>query len=315
MENITLETPAASGLDWLGGHYHTVYVTEVYCRFCESLIYWGELPKEADQHLPESMFACQCARFTTDLFSIPFTEKQWTDRVEPLQAHRNKNLLGENSQAKSPAKRKAKRRDKSATEPDSQAPVTVAAEVPLGSTNFASEADSINQMYGDLVGLGLSMLERMFQIGEQLSRIKNQLPHGSWEQWVDDHLKFTARAARRYIRAYKHRLDPLALSDPVLFLEEIQGKAEPKSDTKSRSDTGVRSDGEPNRLMMGERKNLPSAGGWENPTNTPGIHPPEINERDRKRKSRPSQSSQTLDARRYGRARSHRAINRSSGAI
>jgi Protein of unknown function (DUF3102) len=167
---------------------------------------------------------------------------------------------------KLPAKRKSKKSEKPATEADLQAPVTVALAPEVSelltdftseatcinqlhreleaSTDFASEAESINQMHRELLGLGLTMLDRMFQIGERLSRIKDQLPHGAWEQWVDDHLQFTTRTARRYIRAFKHRGDGLALTDPVLFLEEIQGNAEPKSDTKSKSDVNVRFDGD-----------------------------------------------------------------------
>lgn len=106
-------------------------------------------------------------------------------------------------------------------------------------TDFASEANVINEMHHELQSLGVTMLRRMFQIGEQLSRIKDQLPHGAWEQWADDHLLFTVRTARRYIRAFKHQHDALVTADPVLFLEEIQGKAESESDT-AKSDTSVR---------------------------------------------------------------------------
>jgi DUF3102 family protein len=89
------------------------------------------------------------------------------------------------------------------------------------------------------------MLERMFQIGERLSRIKDQLLHGTWEQWVDEHLQFTDRTARRYLRAYKHRHDALASADPVLFLQEIQGNPEPKPKAESKTDVNVRFDEEP----------------------------------------------------------------------
>lgn len=234
----------ASALDWLDERYQSVVETRGYCRYCQQHVYVGSLPKEADQHLPKSMYACRCARFATVVFKEPFNLRQWHKRLKPLQTDRNKNLLGKNSKAKSPAKRKAKRRDKSATEPNSQAPVTLAPEASELSTDFAPEADSINQMHQELVSLGLTMLERMFQIGERLSRIKDQLPHGNWEQWIDDHLQFTSRTARRYIRAFKHRHDALATADPVLFLEEIQGKNEAKSDTTTKSDTGARFDQE-----------------------------------------------------------------------
>jgi hypothetical protein len=156
-----------------------------------------------------------------------------------------------------PAKRKSKQNKEAATQPDPQVSV-----VP---TDFASEADSINQMHRELVSLGLTMLERMFQIGERLSSIKEQLPHGAWEQWVDDHLQFTTRTARRYIRAFKHRHDTLATADPVLFLEQIQGNAEPKSDSKSKSDVDVRFDealssdseiDQPELKIKVERRNL-----------------------------------------------------------
>jgi hypothetical protein len=121
-----------------------------------------------------------------------------------------------------------------------EAPIT--AEVAAVSTDFAFEANSINQMHRELLGLGMTMIERMFEIGERLSRIKEQLPYGTWERWVDDHLKFTIRSAQRYLRAYKPRREPLATADPVLFLEQIQGKAEPRNDNRvafgqNKSDT------------------------------------------------------------------------------
>jgi DUF3102 family protein len=109
-----------------------------------------------------------------------------------------------------------------------QAPTT--AEGAAVSTDFASEANAIVRMHRKLLGLGMTMLERMFEIGERLSRVKEQLPHGRWERWVDDHLKFTIRTAQRCLRAYKHRQEPLVTADPVLFLEQIQGKAEPRND-------------------------------------------------------------------------------------
>jgi hypothetical protein len=121
-----------------------------------------------------------------------------------------------------------------------QAPIT--AEFAAVSTDFASEANFIMQMRRELLGLGMTMLERMFEIGERLSRIKEQLPHGTWERWVNNHLKFTIRTAQRYLRAYKDRQEPLATANPVLFLEQIEGKAEPRNDTRvafgqNKSDT------------------------------------------------------------------------------
>jgi hypothetical protein len=111
-----------------------------------------------------------------------------------------------------------------------QAPIT--SEVAAVATDFASEANSINQMHRELELVGL----QMFQIGERLARIREQLPHDTWDHWVDDHLNFTIRTAQRYLRAYKHR--HLAGADPVLFLEQIQGKADTKNDTV-KNDTGV----------------------------------------------------------------------------
>ena len=111
-----------------------------------------------------------------------------------------------------------------------QAPIT--SEVAAVATDFASEANSINQMHRELELVGL----QMFQIGERLARIREQLPHDTWDHWVDDHLNFTIRTAQRYLRAYKHR--HLAGADPVLFLEQIQGKADTKNDTV-KNDTSV----------------------------------------------------------------------------
>ena len=58
-----------------------------------------------------------------------------------------------------------------------QAPIT--AEVGAVSTDFASEANSINQMHRELLGFGLSMLELEAALGLITTAAAIDLPHAS----------------------------------------------------------------------------------------------------------------------------------------
>jgi hypothetical protein len=105
------KTALTSTLNQLSDHYEDIYETGIRCRFCEKPVYRGQRPKDNDQHLPDSMFGCGCARFTTDLFQKPFTEKQWNERIEPLQSaeHNPASSIAENSRPEPPVKRESKK--------------------------------------------------------------------------------------------------------------------------------------------------------------------------------------------------------------
>ena len=50
------------------------------------------------------------------------------------------------------------------------------------------------------------------EIGRLLLHVRERLPHGSWESWLEHHLPFTLSTAKRAIRLHQVRL-----ADPALF--------------------------------------------------------------------------------------------------
>lgn len=49
-----------------------------------------------------------------------------------------------------------------------------------------------------------SSLDKAIEIGERLSKAKEDMSHGEFGKWVEEKLPFSARSATRYIRAFTH---------------------------------------------------------------------------------------------------------------
>jgi hypothetical protein len=67
-------------------------------------------------------------------------------------------------------------------------------------------ADEINRLHGELEALAVRSLDHAIRIGELLSEVKAQLPHGRWIPWLNSNLKFSERTARNYINVFEHRM-------------------------------------------------------------------------------------------------------------
>ncbi len=127
---------------------------------------------------------------------------------------------------------------------------------------LATTAESINAKHAELMGLGKTMMEKMIDLGRELSAIKEKLPHGEWQPWVEQNLKFSPRTARRYLDAYEHRNELTTGSNITEFLQRIYGnvsKNKTLSDSKEGGDaiengrsTSVLS---PTNLEDNERRN------------------------------------------------------------
>jgi hypothetical protein len=106
---------------------------------------------------------------------------------------------------------------------------------------FFKEAAQLRKIHRRLVGMGQTMIERMMEAGEILTRVKEGLPHGGWMAWVGIHLhELNYRTVVRYMRTYDRRDDPLLLKDPEQFMAEIYGnigKLEAKLTSTSHLDT------------------------------------------------------------------------------
>jgi hypothetical protein len=66
-------------------------------------------------------------------------------------------------------------------------------------------AEEINRLHRDLEALAIQSLDHAIRIGELLSKVKTQLPHGRWIPWLNSNVKFSERTARNYMRVFENR--------------------------------------------------------------------------------------------------------------
>ena len=66
--------------------------------------------------------------------------------------------------------------------------------------------EEINRLHRDLEALAMQSLEHAIRIGDLLTQIKAQLPHGRWIPWLNSNVKFSERTARNYISVFENRL-------------------------------------------------------------------------------------------------------------
>jgi len=65
------------------------------------------------------------------------------------------------------------------------------------------------------------IIEKVIRLGELLTTLKEELPHGSFTNWIKENCQFTERTARNYMRAYQRR-DELK-TEMVSLLQAYKG--------------------------------------------------------------------------------------------
>ena len=170
--------------------YRLVNPTKIQCQFCQGTVYFGK-GRSNEPTLPATVYACHCAYFSAKQLGTP-SETEWRHEVERMRrAHRPLEAKQEDSQL---------------------------------NLLFADEADKVRTIHRELTGMGKTMIERMIEASEILTRIKQGLPHGAWMPWVEMHIaEVSHRTINRYMRTYSRRNDPLLQDDPVRFIAEISG--------------------------------------------------------------------------------------------
>jgi len=78
-----------------------------------------------------------------------------------------------------------------------------------------SKAVEITKLHNEIAGHLRTSLEKAIKIGELLAEQKENLKHGEFTPWVKEHLPFTDRTARSYMRLHreKDRLKTETVSD------------------------------------------------------------------------------------------------------
>lgn len=73
---------------------------------------------------------------------------------------------------------------------------------------------SINALHSEIEEGYRTCILKGIQVGEHLSNVKKQLPHGKFTAWVKDNLSFTDRMARNYMRLFANK-DRLQGADTI----------------------------------------------------------------------------------------------------
>lgn len=89
---------------------------------------------------------------------------------------------------------------------------------------------SINALHNEIEESLKASLLKAIQVGEYLSNVKEQLPHGEFTGWIKDNLSFTGRMARNYMRLFanKDKLQgaDISITEAVKLLQTSDGFAD-----------------------------------------------------------------------------------------
>ncbi|TGL17916.1 DUF3102 domain-containing protein [Leptospira yanagawae] len=83
----------------------------------------------------------------------------------------------------------------------------------------------IIDLHESVLGGMKNVLQNAMALGEELSRIKEDLGHGNWIPWIEQNLPFSERSARNYISIFKNKellnRQPIAdLKSAIKFLSD-----------------------------------------------------------------------------------------------
>lgn len=89
--------------------------------------------------------------------------------------------------------------------------------------DFKDEAKQISSLFGESIQITKQademIKERIFKIGELLTTVKAELPHGQFTSWVEDSdIPFSARNARNYMTVFENKDKLLADDSDVTTL-------------------------------------------------------------------------------------------------
>jgi hypothetical protein len=68
-----------------------------------------------------------------------------------------------------------------------------------------NRTQEIVTLHQEIVGSLKSSLEKAIRIGDLLLKQKEELQHGQFISWVDEHLPFTVRTAQNYMRLFRNK--------------------------------------------------------------------------------------------------------------
>lgn len=95
---------------------------------------------------------------------------------------------------------------------------------------FEDSVNEIRQRWDRLSAYGRKALDEVIQIGELLLKCKENIPHGKWRAWCQEHLPFSERNAQHYMQLTKRSKDlkSAKFADPAAAMRFIRHQNKPQ---------------------------------------------------------------------------------------
>lgn len=68
-----------------------------------------------------------------------------------------------------------------------------------------SQIKELNEAHDEIIGSVRASIEMAIQLGGNLTTAKEATPHGEWQAWMAENLKFSASTAKRYMACWEAR--------------------------------------------------------------------------------------------------------------
>ncbi len=93
----------------------------------------------------------------------------------------------------------------------------------------------INTLHSNIEGKLKSTVQDAIKLGELLTNVKQQLPHGTFLNWINDNCNFSDRSARNYILLYSYKSKMETISNLPEAYKQIQYLEQEKKRTESQN--------------------------------------------------------------------------------
>jgi len=95
-----------------------------------------------------------------------------------------------------------------------------------------AKADEVNKLHEAIVSTAKITIELVIDLGEKLVGIKEELPHGLFQEWVRSNCKFSMRTAQNYMRVFLRKdeveeVEDLSSAYALLENKTIKAPEEP----------------------------------------------------------------------------------------
>ncbi|MBM9502918.1 DUF3102 domain-containing protein [Leptospira sp. 201903071] len=101
------------------------------------------------------------------------------------------------------------------------------------------DAEKINNLHQGAINDISNGVRKFILVGELLLKKKSELPHGSFESWLDRNLTFSRASAGRYMKIAKGKVkikspDETGLREALLMVDDLDNEAETKTPSSEK---------------------------------------------------------------------------------